>query len=190
MLARVKLRGRRSRRGVALRNAVVGVSVGGCVLAAFVPTFVRNLHLSKASEAAEHLERMHQGAAAYFAATRTIEGVDRTACLPDSAGPTPLAPSEDPVEVLFGAPETPGHETWSALGFQPDRGIRFSYAFEPVAVGCGLRSPEGTYLVTFRARGDLDGDGEQSIFERRAAASDAPGTLEPVGILYVADRVE
>jgi hypothetical protein len=43
--------------------------------------------------------------------------------------------------------------------------------------------------VTFRAEGDLDGDGERSLFERRARGTE-DGTLVPVGILYVRDRVE
>ena len=42
----------------------------------------------------------------------------------------------------------------------------------------------------FRAEGDLDGDGERSIFERRAAADPDSGELVPIGILYVRDRVE
>ena len=85
--------------------------------------------------------------------------------------------------------ETPGYRTWAALEFQPTYAIRYSYTFEPTASGCDLRSPEGTYLVTMRAEGDLDGDGERSVFERRATAT-PEGDLIPMGILYVRDRAE
>lgn len=166
------------------------VCVVGVVLAVFIPTFLRELRTSKTSEAAEHLELLYQRSAAYFVARRPqAEGPARTACLPPTAGPTPRAPTEDPEEVDFQSDDTPGHETWRALEFEPRIPIRFSYTFEPTASGCGLRSPEGTYLLTLRAEGDLDGDGERSVFERRARANDE-GELEPTDILYVRDRAE
>jgi hypothetical protein len=172
-------------------QAAVAVCIAGCVLAAFVPTFLRELRLSKVSEASEHLSLMHSRAAAYFAASHpTPDGGSLVHCLPPPAGPTPAVPSEDPVEVDWHDESTPDGVTWTSLVFAPSRPVRFAYQFEPVAHGCDLRSPEGTFLVTFRAQGDLDGDGERSIFERRAAAAPATGDLEPVGILYVRDRVE
>ncbi len=166
------------------------ICVVGATLAVFIPTFLRELRTSKTSEAAEHLELLYQRSAAYFAARRPQEdGPTRTRCLPATAGPTPHAPTEDPEEVDFQSDETPGHETWRALDFEPRIPIRYSYTFEPTAAGCGLRSPEGTYLLTLRAEGDLDGDGERSVFERRARANDL-GELEPTDILYVRDRAE
>lgn len=113
----------------------------------------------------------------------------RTRCLPPTAGPTPRMPTRDPERVDFTDEDTPGHDTWRALGFQPPIPVRYSYTFEPTASGCGLRSPEGTYLLTLRAEGDLDGDGERSVFERRVRATEE-GALEPFGILYVRDRAE
>ena len=98
-------------------------------------------------------------------------------------------PTRDREAVDFADQATPGHETWAALGFQPPRPIRYSYTFEPTASGCDLRSPDGTYLLTLRAEGDLDGDGERSVFERRFRATE-DGRLVPFGILYVRDRVE
>lgn len=171
-------------------QAAFVVCVVGCVIAAFVPTFLRELRLSKISEASEHLALMHQRAAAYYAVERTIEGQTLRHCLPRSAGPTPEDPGEDPVEVDWTESESLDGQTWTALAFAPSRPVRYSYSFESVTHGCDLRSPEGTYLVTLRAEGDLDGDGERSIFERRAAADQDTGELVPIGILYVRDRVE
>ena len=166
------------------------VSVLGLMLAAFLPTFVRELRLSKVSEASENLARMHASAAAYFATEHATERGAARNCLPPGAGPTPEEPSVEPVEAAWDDTSTLDGQTWSALGFAPARPVRFSYVFEPSAHGCGLRSPEGTYLVTFRATGDLDGDGERSVFERRAAVDPETGELVPIGILYVRDRVE
>ncbi len=188
MLGRV--RGRpRSKAGATLLQVATGISVAGMVLAAFVPRFLREVRLSKVSEASEQLGRMHRAAAAYFAANHGTEAVPIERCLPPAAGPTPAEPSADPVEVPFADPSTPDANLWRSLGYVPDRPIRYRYAFDPVASGCDLRSPEGTFLVTFRAEGDLDGDGERSLFERRARGTE-DGTLVPVGILYVRDRVE
>ncbi|MDQ3035274.1 MAG: hypothetical protein M3Y87_22915 [Myxococcota bacterium] len=180
----------RRRQGATMVQAALAVCVIGGVLAAFLPTFVRELRLSKVSEASEHLALMHARAAAYFAAEHATADGPQRHCLPPAAGPTPVAPRVEPVDVDWSDASTLEGETWTALGFAPERPVRFSYAFEPTTHGCGLRSPAGTYLVTFRAEGDLDGDGERSIFERRAAANPETGELEPLGILYVRDRVE
>lgn len=179
----------RGRKGLSMVEAALIISAVGIVLAVFIPVFVRELRVSKTSEAAEHLEILYQRSAAYFAARRTSEGVALRECLPEIAGPTPRVPTAEPREVDFDARETPGHATWDALDFQPRYAIRYSYTFEPTASGCGLRSPEGTYLLTLRAEGDLDSDGERSVFERRARANER-GELEPSGILFVRDRVE
>lgn len=168
-------------------QAAFVVFVVGILVAAFVPTFVRELRLSKVAEASEHLALMHSRAAVYFAAEH---GPGLRHCLPSPAGPSPSEPSEEPVEVDWADASTPDGLTWTALGFAPSRPVRFSYSFEPTTHGCGLRSAEGTYLVTFRAQGDLDGDGERSIFERRAAADPRTGELVPIGTLYVRDRIE
>ncbi len=173
-----------------MKEAAAIVCIVGAALAVFIPTFLRELRTSKTSEAAEHLELLYQRSAAYFAARRHEgDGPTQTQCLPATAGPTPRTPTEDPEEVDFQSDETPGHETWKALDFEPRIPIRYSYTFEPTASGCGLRSPDGTYLLTLRAEGDLDGDGERSTFERRARANDQ-GELEPSDILYVRDRAE
>lgn len=189
MLRRVT-RPRRRLEGLSMVEVAAIVCLVGVLLAVFIPAFLRELRTSKTSEATEHLELLYQRSAAYFAARHPREdGPARTQCLPRAAGPTPRAPTEEPREVDFAGDDVPGSATWRALEFSPRIPVRYSYTFEPTSSGCGLRSPEGTYLLTLRAEGDLDGDGERSIFERRARANDR-GELEPSDILYVHDRVE
>ncbi len=167
------------------------ICVAGVLLAICVPAFMRSVRASKVSEAAENLELLYQRSAAYYTATHAQdEGLAQTGCLPTTAGPTPRIPTEQAQEVDFQSEDVLGHDTWRALEFQPTLAVRFSYSFEPSSSGCGLRGSSDTYLLTMRAEGDLDGDGERSVFERRAAVDETQGTLIPFGIYYSRDRVE
>lgn len=145
------------------------------VLAIFVPTFARRLRTNKLDEASEMLERMSRGARAYYEANQRD-------CLPIPAGPTPEAPSVDAVPIDFASDELRGFETWSALGLQPTRPLRFSYVYAPERSGCGLSSIDEPFEVVFRARGDLDGDAVLSTFERRATI-DRQGFQESEALL-------
>lgn len=152
------------------------LSLTGALLAAFLPTFLRRLSISKIAEAAEQLEDLHRHAARYYAAHR--------GCLPDSAGPYPSAPSEERADVDF-ATDEPGAETWRVLGRTPSS-LRFAYQVEVLEPGCTQRPP-GPVLY-LRAFGDLDGDGVTSLFERAARVE--RGALVPEGPLRTVNRVE
>lgn len=165
------------------------VSIAGCLVAAFVPTFVRALRLSKVAEASRQLERMHEASAAYFAAPHEIEGETYHRCLPTAAGPFPEEPTREAHAVDFAGSDL-ARGGFDAIDFDVEEPIRCSYSMIPTVSGCDLHSPEGTYLVTYRAEGDLDGDGERSLFERRDHALEGDDVLEPIGILYVRDRTE
>jgi type II secretory pathway pseudopilin PulG len=157
----------------------------GIVLAVFVPTFVRRVRINKISEASELLQAMSDRASAYYATTWANE---MRFCLPEGAGPTPTVPTVDSATVDFAAEEHGGHETWEALGFQPDRPVRYSYSFLPSRHGCDLVGDGEGGSVAFRAEGDLDGDGVRSVFERRATIDGAG--LKPAGTLHIHRRVE
>ena len=159
--------------------------IGAVILAIFVPAFLRRVRTNKISEAAELLQGMHRRAAAYY---ETSWDDGKRSCLPPGAGPTPVSPSVDPIEVDFVAEDQAGHASWAALGVQPDRSLRYSYSYRPSHHGCGLGSGDEPHTVSFRAEGDLDGDGVLSTFERRASI-DAEG-LKPEGPLHVHRRVE
>jgi hypothetical protein len=58
------------------------------------------------------------------------------------------------------------------------------------APGCGPRVDPPSPLLTIRAEGDLDGDGERSLIERSAVASPDQSQLIPFGVLRVDRRVE
>ncbi len=170
-------------------QAAVAVCIGGSLLAAFFPTFVRELRLSKVSEASRELQRIHLSASAYFATPHLVDGEMLRRCLPEPAGPTPAEPTVDARDADFAA-EGVERDGWRAMGFEIADPIRYSYTMTPASTGCDLRSPSGTYLLTYRAEGDLDGDGERSLFERRDHALEDEDILEPTGILFVRDRTE
>jgi len=157
----------------------------GVLLAVFVPTFVRRVRINKISEASGLLQEMSERASAYYA-TSWADG--KRFCLPQSAGPTPTVPTVDSAMIDFAAEEHAGHESWEALGFQPDRPVRYSYSYVPSHHGCELVGDQVLRSVSFRAEGDLDGDGVRSVFERRATI-DGTG-LKPAEALHIYRRVE
>ncbi|MEM9189963.1 MAG: hypothetical protein AAGF12_12345 [Myxococcota bacterium] len=176
--------------GLTLVEVAIGVCLIGLVLAVFIPTFLRELRTSKTAEASRELQALHDLTAAYYRRSfRDQDGNRITRCLPGPAGPTPEKASAAPLDIDFASEGIEGAATWQALGYQPGS-IRFRYSFLPQKDGCDLRgSDEGTPLVTFRAEGDLDGDGKHSLFER-SATPDEDGVLQPVDILHVLDRGE
>jgi type II secretory pathway pseudopilin PulG len=163
-----------------LETALV-LSLSGVVLAVFIPTFMRRVRTNKIHEAAELLSEMSRRASAYY------ERHERD-CLPAGAGPTPESPTVESHEVDFWSPETPGHGIWRALEVRPERPIRYSYEYAPSASGCGLSKSETPVSIVFRARGDLDGDGVLSTFERHATVG--PGGFTPSDVLLVHQRTE
>jgi type II secretory pathway pseudopilin PulG len=157
----------------------------GIVLAVFVPTFLRRVRTNKISEASELLQEMSDRTAAYYA---TSWATGERYCLPPSAGPTPAQPTVDSAEVDFFDDDQASHRTWEALGFQPDRPIRYSYSYTPSEDGCDLIGRDDLGSVSFRAEGDLDGDGVPSTFELRATL-EADG-FKPADTLRVHQRTE
>ncbi|MGB8328883.1 MAG: hypothetical protein WCE62_02055 [Polyangiales bacterium] len=170
---------------MSLIEAALLLCLVGIVLAVFVPTFARRVRTNKIAEASELLQEMSDRTAAYYARSW---GTGQRHCLPPKAGPTPASPTVESTEVDFLSDDQEGHATWESLGFQPDRPIRYSYSYLPSRDGCNLIGNEALGSVSFRAEGDLDGDGVRSVFELRAVL-DATG-LQPPEVLNVHQRVE
>jgi type II secretory pathway pseudopilin PulG len=174
-------------------EAALVLALTGVLLAAFVPTFVKHVHTSKLAEATELLDSMHRHAAAYYEHAHAAGNAAQRGCLPDSAGPFPLEPSVDPVEVDFGSDEL-GKATWLALGQKKPARLRYSYEVSAPTPGCSLRQTHPT--LTFRAHGDLDGDGNPSLLERTSVVETGVGgaieqrQLVPRGPLRILSRVE
>jgi type II secretory pathway pseudopilin PulG len=151
------------RRGITLIEAALVLSLTGVLAAAFVPTFLKQVHTSKLAEATQLLASLERHAALYYEHEHVVGGVVRHGCLPASAGPFPLEPSLDPVSVDFHT-DPLGEATWRALGRNAPALLRYSYEVSVPEPGCSQRQTRPT--ITFRAHGDLDGDGNHSLLER------------------------
>jgi type II secretory pathway pseudopilin PulG len=182
-------RQRRAQAGLSLVETAALISLSGVLLAVFVPNFVRHLHFSKVAEASQRLDDLYRASAAYYATERLLAGQPTRGCLPESAGPTPEAPSRDPTHVDFLAPEIAGRETWRALGLS-EASLRYSYQVVVAQPGCAPRSAPAYPAVRLRALGDLDGDGVQSVLERTASISSDQRALMPNIPLRITQRTE
>ena len=126
------------------------LSISGSVLAASVPTFLRQLHASRFVEAEDGLAAIAQNALVYS------QGKELAASFPLSA---PLTPAEVPRGVaVTDPPGTWDHPTWKALSFSQDTAHRFAFSFDVANDGSRI-------WFTARANGDLSGDGITSVFE-------------------------
>lgn len=132
----------------------VGVALGGALLAAAVPAFLRDLHASRLAEPVDGLNRLGVAAVAY---------AEENQRFPEAAPLTPAVPPRGKKEV--DPPGTWDAPTWKALAFRPvPEGVPHAFAFSFDSAPPKL----GTEFVA-QARGDLDGDGVMSLFEVRGA---------------------
>lgn len=165
-------------------EAALLTSIVGITLAIFLPTFVRELRTSKVGEAADVMGEIAARAQTYYEARHP--GGRR--CLPGSAGPTPRVVSSAPTSIDFREEGVAGRDAWAAIGFQPERPLRYSYSLESTA-GCGQRPDAGDALFQVRALGDLDDDGTRSTFEQ-SYGLDEGGHVQPLDVFHVSDRIE
>jgi hypothetical protein len=128
----------------------VVIAVGGSVLAAATPAFLRDLHASRVTEAVDGVATIAKNALAYS------EAKELPASFPP---PAPLTPSDVPRgKRVTDPPGTWDAPTWKALQFGFTSAHYFSFAFDVVS------DPS---RIGFRAHahGDLNGDGLVSTFE-------------------------
>lgn len=122
----------------------------GMVVAA-VPAFLSYVTRAKTAEAETNLRRMYEGAAAYYAST---------GCTVASAV-TPNTPGSS--RAVLG----PLPESFGAIGFEVADPVYYQYE---IVSAPGCNRPAGMPLYTFRAHGDLDGDGHRSLYELTASS--------------------
>jgi hypothetical protein len=136
-----------------LSLAAVLVAALACVV---IPYVERASAQAKAQEAIELLRDLHGSAAAYYDARhegRERCALGRSAVLPEVPGPSPKWADFDRDPVFH------------ALGYGAGESL---YALHVAGrSGCDI-AERGDTVYTFRAFGDLDGDGVQSRFELRS----------------------
>ena len=150
---------REQSRGFGLFEILIFIIVVMVVIA--IPNFIQYGQRAKTSEALMNVSRMATSARLYYMSS----SVDKLRRFPSSVGPTPerfacrgVAPIRHDPEDFQGVTHF-GHESWRGLNFNLSKPFRYRYTF--------LTQGEGASAIfTARAEGDLDCDGESSLFER------------------------
>jgi len=147
--------------GFGISAICVGVFFWGMLAAIAIPSFLNYMKRAKSTEARVDVERIAQGAAAYYEMGRA---------LPASTDWTPATPCcQRQGEGKCRATEVANEWTtpaWQALGFAMSDDFRYQYRFV---------SDGATFSA--EARGDLDCDGTTSLFSRTGAIA-PDGTLQ------------
>jgi type IV pilus assembly protein PilA len=177
--------------GFTLIELMIVVAIIGILAAIAIPAFINYVKRSKTSEASSNLKSLFQGAAVYYEAENWTQGMvtagssaaASTHCTVDDALQS-TTPS-DAKQVIDWQAETTA-ASFTALNFAPADPIYFSYnALEDDGTGdCG-HAANDLGLYTFRANGDLDGDGTLSTFDLQAGSNPDNALYRAPGIVSV-----
>lgn len=159
------------------------VAVIGVLSAIAIPSYVGYARRARASEATDNISTMYRLSAAYYTLEHTASRgrLLVTHCTVDSEGPVPANPGTRKHSVAWGSTTS-----FVALGFATSAPVQ--YAYEIVSAG-GCSHEAGQPLYSFRAMGDLDGDGVTSLYEVAGGASDQNVLMRSPGY-YVRDAAE
>lgn len=156
---------------------MIVVTIIGVLAAIAIPAFTTYVRRSKTAEVGANLRALFQGAASYYLEERwSVRGTA-------AAGAATSAVSGCTVEsaVVTGPGGYPGVGKvvidWSAqarsfsdLGFVVADPIYYQYEVVSRDARCGHVAREDLY--SFQAHGDLDGDGQQSLFEIQSGSNE------------------
>ena len=171
----------RSKAGFTLIELMIVVAIIGILAVIAIPAFIGYMRRAKTSEASSNLKNMFVLAAGYYQneqwSTRTVQ---RTGTIASSACVVPTAttsntPSQQKTAVDFSREAL----SFRSLGFSIADPIYYRYRVES-AGGCSHRGNENLY--SFQAIGDLNGDGNTSLFEIQAGSNAQNELMRTPGI--------
>ncbi|MBN2673533.1 MAG: prepilin-type N-terminal cleavage/methylation domain-containing protein [Deltaproteobacteria bacterium] len=174
-----------NKRGFTLIELMIVVAILGILAAVAIPAFINYMKRAKTSEATVNVDRMYEGAVAYYEKKHVATGVSTvstTRCLPDDA----TYPTDDPgsSEYIATPAEWYAVPTWEALDFAMSDNHFYQYTFDASVNACGLTA--ATFDCT--AIGDQDGDTSTSLFQRQAEITG--GEIHGSSGVFKADPLE
>lgn len=155
--------------------AFLAVCCCGVLAAIAIPSFIGYLARAKTSEAESNLRNLFTVAAGYYAEEHWPPGggAALTACTVSTARTTNIPTSE---KSMLSSPLGPSFDDLGFSLFDP-----VYYQYEIIGSG-GCGHGPGEDLYTFRAYGDLDGDGVTSLFEITASSNSLNELIRSPGI--------
>lgn len=162
---------------------MAGFAGVGMLAAIAIPSYVKYIAKSKATEARMLLRKMYDGARIYYLdPPADTNGAVASKFPSPSVGPTP-PPGTCCAQGGKCAPDAAlwDHPTWRKLAFSVDDSHHYSYEYEVI---------DETSEIVVRAYGDLDCDGVLSTFEMRGKIEEGADGLEARPELRVVNELE
>ncbi len=161
-----------------LIELMIVVAIIGILAAVSIPVFSKYIKKSKTSETSLNLRKIFDGEVTFYQEEKTNQSGNVLAKIFSWAPPTPA-----------GAPginKRPGnwnHLGWKQIKFAPDSPVQYVYSVATSGIGVDAS-------FTANAIGDLDGDGETSLFLRTGVVDHQTGEVLGGGGIYSLDEEE
>jgi prepilin-type N-terminal cleavage/methylation domain-containing protein len=159
-------------KGFTLIELMIVVTIIGILAVVAGPELMKYQIRAKTSEAIQNVSKIADGARAYYLSEMTSrDGALIQKQFPTAIGPTPqnyACTNNSPKKHNpsdYSTPDTFGNESWQSLQFGVSKPFLFSYTFQ--AQGQGQQA-----IFASQARGDLDCDGNNSLFEQSGKVDD------------------